>query len=224
MAATTYTSLNIFADRIIKLLEGRLSSENRLDRREVVRMIRDAINHVLMAEIKRAYVEGEKTIDVHYVATFRNLDIVQDDDTEMYYTLIPTSFVSLYNQQGIQQVTPITREGARGDALIPLSPGEMEIYRNLPAGSLEGLWAYEIDRDRIWYLQNDRGEEIIRKYSEVDMRVVTINYENIDDDAQIPIPGELYKTIMDTVLDTCIKGFQLPVDRVNDNQPVGVEK
>ena len=56
------------------------------------------------------------------------------------------------------------------------------------------------------------------------MKVVSINYANIDDDAQIPIRAELYKAIMDSVIDTCIKGFQLPVDRVNDNQPVGVEK
>src|SRR3990167_1901611 len=224
MALTTYTSLNIFADRIIKLLEGRLSSENRLDRREVVRMIRDATNTLLLAELKKSYEEGESTVDVYYIATYSNLEIEQDDNTEMYFTTIPASYIFLPNHIGIQHVFPIDRENRRGPALIPISPGEMEIYKNLPAGALEGEHCYEPDRDKIWYPQNDRGEEITKRYDSVDMKVVSINYANIDDDAQIPIRAELYKAIMDSVIDTCIKGFQLPVDRVNDNQPVGVEK
>ena len=222
--ATTFTSFKVWADRCIKLVEGRLSSENRFDQREIIRLLRDTLNSQILADWKQAWIEGERTVDPRYITTIRNLEIEEDEDTGMLFTTIPANYVYIYNHAGIQRVVPVDRENKRQTALIPISPYEMDIYQNLPAGSLEGEWCYEPDRDKIWYPQNEKGEEITKKYNLVDMVIVSLDYSSVGDDDQIPIPPEVYKPVTDTVVDIMLKVIGVPIDKKNDNQPIMAEK
>lgn len=219
MAETKFTSFAIMAEQVIKILEARDTSDSRYDEREVIRLLRNQANKLLMADTRQAWVDGERTVDVHYIANYRDIDIKTDSTTGEIYSDIPATYLPLYTHKGIQRVVPVDSSNKRGRSLVPIDPFEMDIYRRLPAGGLDGLWCYEPRIDKIIYPLNYQNQPITKKYKKVDMELVSINFYNKGDDDQIPLPENLYDDMIKGVLEILLPVSTKPVDIVNDNNP-----
>lgn len=218
MAETKFTSFAIMAAQVIKILEKRATSDTAYDEREIVRLLRNQANKLLMAEIRQAWVDGERTVDTHFIATYRNIDIQLNSYGEVYAE-IPALFLPIYNHKGIQRVVPVDSSNKRQRALIPIAPYEMDIYRSLPAGGLEGLWCYEPRADVVIFPPNNLNVKFNTRYKKVDMELVSINLNSMTDDDQIHIPENLYDDMIKGVLEILAPFAAKPVDVVNDNNP-----
>lgn len=218
MAETKFTSFNIMAEQVQKLVEGRITADKRYDKREIVRLLRHQANRILMAETRQAWIDGERSMDVHYIATYRDVEIKENNYGEQYAE-IPATFLPIYNHKGIQRVVPVDTSHKRGRALVPIDPFEMDIYRRLPAGGLEGLWCYEPRTDIIIFPLNYKNQSIKTKYKRVDMEIVSINFDGKTDDDQIPLPENLYDDMIKGVLEILLPVSAKPVDVVSDNNP-----
>jgi hypothetical protein len=213
------TSWKIIAEQCIKLLEGKITADSKYDIREVIRLAKGVANKLLVATIRQAWLDGEKSVDTHYIATFRMVEIKTDETLNECYTDLPSTYIYLYNHTGIQRVVPVTREKSRGPALIPIAPYEMDIYVNLPAGSLDNEWAFEPDRDKIWFKKDPKGNLITKKYTHVDITLISTDLEGLKDTDPLPIPSELFDDIIRGTLEILAPTKQIPVDTVNDNNP-----
>jgi hypothetical protein len=211
------TSWRIIAEQIQKIIEGRATSDSRYDLRELIRLAKGVASKLVFGEIRQAFVDGERTVDSHFLATYKDLVIKIDESTGDNYIDIPGSFMHLYGGQGIQRIVTVDKQGKRGQALIPIMPWEQDIYANLPAGALEGEFCFEADRTKIFFKNNDKDVSLTKKYPKVDVTLVSTDIFELKDTDQLSIPEEIFDNIIRGTLEILLPTKQIPVDVVNDN-------
>jgi len=213
------TTLNKLAVQIEHLLTKGGTADSYIDRRVVVQHLRQACHKIFYGEWQQLKADGEKAVSSHYIATFRGVSVKKDEDTGENYCDLPSTYVSLRDFTGVQRVVPFTKKGKVGKAMIPIPPNAMDIYENLPAGALEGQWAYEIDRDRIWFKERCGKTLLQSDIDKVEIKMITLSFESFGDDDPLPLPPEFHYDLFKEVLVVLGAGDQVIKDLTNDNNP-----
>jgi hypothetical protein len=211
------TTLRILTSQVIDALtKNAHTRDSAYDERVVMLKLRQIANELMKGEWRQAYIDGERTITEHFIATYI-LDVKLDEERNLCYIDIPANYLNLPNHTGVQRVAPLTGLREKDKAMIPINPFGMDVYGDLNAGIVEGQWCYEVDRRKIWFRPRF-GKNPIQDYiSRVEVKVVAIDPEDTSPDDIFPLPPELHSTLIDRAMNYFSATQQVNQDFVNDN-------
>lgn len=193
------TTINKLSEQIMRLLEaGTKSVDSKLSKQVIALEIRQAIHAVMRGEMRQATIDGEKTVDSHYVGTFSRT-VLEDSKGRNYITL--PSYVYLYGHQGIQQISPLTDRG-EDRPMIPIMPNEMFLFDQLTAGkeTLRNQWCYELKKDKAIFSKKDDETLIDEGITSVEVEAVSIDPDDVGNSDTLPLPPELEMMVIKEVL------------------------
>ena len=152
------TSINIISEQIIRILAGgdRNIDDFEIDIREVELMVSQAVNYFVKQNLFQNISQGQHNVDGQYIATFKNVKINFDLDTELSYITLPSSYISLPYDRGIHQISLMKDQF---NVFIPIRNGAVAVFKNSPAGRLEnkvGFWPEQ----GLVYFTRDLSKEV----------------------------------------------------------------
>ena len=206
-------TLATLSQQIIRVISGGdQSKDSQLDVREVALYVGQTIEELIKDDMLSDYKSGIKIGDPHipsnYIATFRNLPVVGDEETHQWYVDIPSSYLSLPNNMGIYQVSGM--KNIRKPYIISDS-GSIGIYDGLPASYLEGRVECYVEGLKLYFNCNARKKGI----TEVMLKIITGAPSNLGMNDPLPLsPSEAKKIVQEGVILFSSRGIQ---DKLNDN-------
>lgn len=211
------TTLRLLASQVINALTKNANTrDSAYDERVVVLKLRQVANELMKGEWRQAYINGERTVTEHFIATYI-VDVKEDEKKKLCYADVPANYMSLPNHTGIQRVAPITGDDERDRAMIPINPFGMDVYGDLNAGILEGQRCYETDRRKIWFRARFGKNLLEDGIKEVEVKLVAIDPEDVTPDDIFPLPPELHSELVDRTLQYFGAGQAVQQDLVNNN-------
>lgn len=205
------TTKAILAQQVIRRLSGgNQPADSTLDRREVIKLITQAINEMVKANFFENYKLGEPGVDGVYIATYKSQSVVLDSDRNEYYTTLPNIYVALPKGRGIRQVSSMKNQKK---PFIIRENGNQGIYANLPAGRLEGNIGVYPEGNKIWYSKDMRKENI----DKVLLKLVVGAPDSIGESDTLPIDASVEFAVIERVLGWLDP--TIPQDKINNNNP-----
>lgn len=201
----------IMAQQVIRRISGGdQPGDSQLDRREVIRVICQIINDRVKMNFYENYKLGESGIDGLYIATYKNVAVSYDSDTNEFYSLLPSTYAALPNGRGIRQVSSMKNQRK---AFVIRKSGSASIYSNLPAGRLEGRVGVFPEGTKLIYT-TDMNKSGVKK---VLIKLAVGAPESIGENDTLPLDAAAEKS----VVDEAIAFFRDPVvqDKLNNNNP-----
>ncbi len=196
-------SLAQLRDQIIRRLSGGDQiSDSSLDDREIELYILQVLN----AAIKIEYFTNIRAEDNHgvsgqYIATYV-LPIQKDTIRQEQYIILPQPFISLPNDKGLDQITPMN---GKCKFFIPVKVGFSSLYHGLDAGNLELKTGFYPERNKVFFTK----DVLAQGTSKVMVKIIAA----VGSDVVID-PG-MEESIIKEVIGLMVP--KLPQDKVVDN-------
>lgn len=213
------TTIKKLAEQVIRLLEaGTQPVDSKLSQQVISREIRQIIHVRIRGDMRQAYIDGEKTVDSHYVGTYE-VDVKTDGQDRCYIDL--PQYMYLYSHAGVQQIRPLTGSKKTDRPMIPIMPNEMYLYDRINAGRevLKSQWCYELHRDKAYFTEKDGKTLIEKKIKKVEVQSVGVSVDNIADSDIVPLPPEMEMDVINECL--ALHGYEAKqaADMVVDGNP-----
>jgi hypothetical protein len=136
--------------------------------------------------------EGISEIDGAFVYTFKNIPIQKDTDLDLFYSDLPSSYVSIPHELGIQMIAFMH---SQSQPIIRVPNGFQALSRGLAVGNLECRNGFYVDGARVYYMHVDSQEA----EKPVLMRIA-VTLDSLEDDTDINIPPDVVDYIIQGVL------------------------
>ncbi len=213
------------AEQVIDFLsKGDQPNDSPYDERVVMRHLRQSASRRIGGSIANVWANGERVVDHNYIATFNDVEIKKDINTEENYCDLPYfGHIFLFNNTQIQRVALKKKQGGYGPAIIPVHAHEMDIYMPLDAGYLENQWYYYPERHKIVFGKRNNKTLIDSEYTHVQIKAVSVDPNSIGDDDYIPVSEDIQADIIRDVIMLLAEGSKIGADMLtnvnpNDNQ------
>ena len=105
----------------------------------------DAYGHVAKAIWFENTQFDERVIDGSFLYTFKDIEPIYDEDRNLYYIILPSSYLILPNETGINWVSTMK------DRLSWVKVQNWGMFANLKASLMGGRQVYEIEGNRMWF-------------------------------------------------------------------------
>lgn len=181
------------------------------DIRDLILLVKQVANEMIIGEWSSSYQLGQRTVDEHFVATYKNQTVKVDANGDNYID-IPVNYVNLPNHTGIQRIIPENTSSKFYKALIPIPPYAMDIYASLPAGALEQQFGFMPGREIIKFTKRNGRTMLDELLDTVEVSLVVIAPEDLGDNDYIPIPSNLEYTL----LKECLRILGVSEEKVKD--------
>jgi hypothetical protein len=188
-----------------------------LDVRETYPYIRSYSAKIMKAEALQLYNTEGKEMDAHYIYPYENLTI-QVDDRNRNYIDLPANYVTLFKNQGIQEVMPVSEKDYDLDPMILVGQGKMSILRRLPAGSMELEWVAEVLPNQLRFKKRSGKTLVESGIKKVDLKMIVSSPEITNPDDPFPLPEEYIADVVDYafMLFAKARGAQIAIEDVRD--------
>lgn len=136
----------------------------------------------------------EQQVDGVFITTFKGLKPILDLERDMFYIIIPSSYLMLPHQAGINWVANMK------DRTSYVRVSNWGLYENIKAGIMGGRQVYEVDGNRMYFpkmTKSDSKCELILKLS------VALN--NVDPYEELNIPVDMEDEIVTMVVSMFIQ-------------------
>jgi hypothetical protein len=209
------TTPRILAQRILRLRnQGDIPRDYKIKEGDIIPLVIDAANrHAKANHYQMRGQDVSKAVDSHYVQTYNDVDVKINNVTGQNYIDLPSSYVSLPNNAGVQRIAPLTDKTYLNKAMIPIQASEMDIFESV-LGSMQKQWVYEIQGSKAFFHKrcgNTLCESEIKKVSVT----LVVSIGDLHPDAPFPAPSDTHDTIIREVLE--LISLQIPRDEINDN-------
>lgn len=205
------TTKAILAQQIIRRLSGgEKRSDSELDRREVMRLVAQAINEKIKENFFENYKLGEPGVEGQYIATYKNVAVLKDTDTNEFYSILPSNYAALPKGRGIRQVSPMKNQRV---PFIIRENGNQGIYNTLPAGKLEGRIGVYPEGLRLNYT-SDMDKAGVKK---VLIKIAVGAPDSLAEGDPLPIDSSAEFAVIERVLGW-LKD-PAPIDKINNDNP-----
>lgn len=201
------------AFRIInKSQGGLLSSFRKVDPREIfegIETVRNAFMEKMIAET--GMLDGE------FVTQFKDVDVLCDDTTMQFYSILPARLISFSTFDGLRQVSPMKNQEK---SFIKIENGFDATFVGLEASKLSAHTGYYIERVKIG---TDKSIRIYYKniplhYKKVLVKMIASTYD-FDEDEALPIPAMYEEQLILQVDQWFMQQFATPQDTKNNSEP-----
>lgn len=135
--------------------------------------------------------DGTSEVDGAFVYTFKNVAPILDLDLDKYYAVIPSSYVRLPHEMGINYVSLMANQNK---PFMRLNSGSIGMWSNLKSNVLGGHQTYYVEGIRMYFpkMTNVSNGNILLKLS--------IALDNVDVDETLNIPPDMASMIVDMVV------------------------
>lgn len=205
------TSLRQISEQIIRILSGgdRNLDDSKWDIREIELFVTQAINYFIKQNLFQNISQGQNGIDGQYVITFKNIDVLYDEDLALAYAVLPATYISLPYDRGIVQVSLMKDQF---NVFIPIRNGAVAVFKNSPAGRLESRIGFYPEQQNIYFTKDisKDTDKILVKLIIADAQAVNNNQLFIPPDIELPIIEKVLQLLSN----------QYPQDKLNNNASV----
>lgn len=222
------SSIRGIAERIQRIISGgNTPRDSQFHDLDVQYLVRDTAAKLIKGEWFAERTEGGKDIDARYVVPFYGLTVLVDSDTGENYIEMPVDeYIRLPYGAGIRSIRPASSgtktkrtKQVETRAFIPIPNRFEDIYWQLPAGSLEGIYGWMLRKDKVYFTK--RYDKTLLEYdiSKVTMDVVSADPKAIDIEDNLPLSSEMVQLLIVEVTQILTQGAPEVVDQINDNNP-----
>lgn len=203
----------IIAERVLKAVSGgSIISYRKLDPREIYESI-ETNRNAIMQEI----VLGGGVLDGEFVTTFKNVPILDDPETALRFSIMPTKLISFADGGGIRQISPMKNQGLN---FIRINGNTQGMFAPLESSKLQGRIGFYPERTKVG---TDQSIRVVYKgcpfqYKDVLMKVIASSYD-FDEDEALPIPAAFEEKLVTMVIQSFAMNIGMPIDVKNDSEP-----
>jgi len=206
-------SKEIIAQRIIQKNSGGLvSSLRKVDPRELFIGI-ETVRNAMMEQ----FIQANGHLDGEFITQYKDIDVLCDDGTLQYYSVLPSRLISFSTFDGLHQVSPMKNQAK---SFIKVANGFQSTFSKLEASKLAGNTGYYIERVKVGdersiriYYQNIPGH-----YRKVLIKMVASTFD-FDEDEALPIPAGMEEQLVLAVDQWFMQQYQIPQDVKNNSEP-----
>ena len=221
------SSITSISERIQRILNGgNTPRDAKFHDLDIQYLVRDTAAKLIKGEWFNERNEGGKDIDARYVVPFSGLPVKIAANGENYIEMPVDTYIRLPYGAGIRSIRPDnsgteTKRSKRLEvrAFIPIPNRFEDIYWQLPAGSLEGIFGWMVRKDKIYFTK--RYDQTLIEYgiTKVTMDIVSADPKAIDVDENLPLSSEMVQQLITEVVMIFREGSPQVVDQINDQNP-----
>lgn len=161
----------------------------------LIQAVKNAIGTYVKTQWYEGKNEGVSEIDGSFIETFRNLIPEKDEDLLQYYINIPSSYVDIPNQMGINQVSFIS-----GEAFVRLGSGQESLFRNLKGNVFGGRQTYVVQGSKMYFPKMKETDITSKGVVQGLLLRLAVGFDGIGDDQQLNIPSSAQDSIVNLVI------------------------
>ena len=216
--AVNRTSKYVLAEQVIRILKGGTPNDDvNIDVREVAMYIEQAFSNIVRSRLFSDKHSDVEWLNGSYLYTFKNVEVVKDDDLDMYYSLLPATAIDLPNDTGVQYVGYMKNQK---EAIRPVPPNFQSLFSGLAAFNLEGAAGYYVEGNKIYYVNWDGALDACKVL--IKMMVSASSDEEshafaIDECNFTSIPLDMQEEIIRRTVEIYRIEVSVPKDITNDN-------
>lgn len=216
---TTLRKLQHQIDRLLSA--GPKTKDSKLSTKYIQTEIIQIANSLIKLEHYQKMNRGERDVDALRIATYRDLEVKDDDIYGRNYIELPAYPENLPDGVGIQQVKPQTGNPTDDRAMVIIMPNEVEIFGELLFGMeiLKDQFCAQPDRDKIFFTSKNDETLIDAGIDKVELQMVIIDPAQLDEDDRFPVSPAQEIEIIKSVLQLHGYTSKESADIVNDGIP-----
>ncbi len=202
------TNKSLLAEQIIRAIaKGDPSSDFPIKIPEVILAI-----PIWAQKLVEADYLAKKNIDTRWLTTFKNIEVLKDDDLDLKYSIIPAQYMDLPDQCGLYHISPMKDQGKKFKVV---SPSFFAMYQGTEAENIGGYVGFWVEGNKVYYTKAMDG--IDYNCTEVLMKLVCSldAYGDYDD---IFISGQAQFDIIASFAAYYKAELVLPGDTITDNR------
>ena len=222
------SSIKGLSERIQRLLSGgNTPRDAKFHQLDVEYLVRDTAAKLIKGEWFAERNEGGKDIDSRYVVSFTKIPVLKDTETGENYIKMPIeSYIRLPYGAGIRSIRPDSSgtktkrtKSIEIRAFIPIPNRFEDIYFQLPAGSLEGVYGWMVRKDKIIFTKRYGKTLLDYDISTVTMDVVSADPKAVDVEDNLPLSQEMIQQLIVEVSGILRNTTPQVVDTIDDQNP-----
>ncbi len=198
------------ARRVIEV--GNSGPNEPVNMQELILAVSQAFGVVVKANWFQNKNEGLSEIDGTFIYPFKNIPILYDKDLTQYYSVLPSSYISLPHELGIQQVSLMKSGSAsqsQAEPMVRVFNGFTSLSRGLALENLQTRKAFYVEGSNIIYLG------MTEQLAQLNVLIkLAVALEEVDEDQQVNIAPELQSQIIDMVVQKYLVEKQIPDNKV----------
>jgi hypothetical protein len=203
------TTLKKLAEQAQKLVTaGRLVTDRNISTQEMVLFVTQAFGHCVRMNFFEGKAEGESYVDGSFIYTFDDVAVEKDTRRDLYYSVMPSSTITLPNEMGIFHVSLVQDQS---NPFVRLPNGYMGLMEALDVAGMENRKMFFQDGTRIYYT-NITGADGI---TSVLLKLV-VSLDGIDDEEEINVPNDIQLKILNIAVEAYKTQMLKPTDKSPD--------
>lgn len=205
MAKTTKYKLAEQAQRI--LLSGHVTDDREISLQELLLHVAQTFAYAVRTRFFESKAIGEEHVNGVYVYAFEDVAVKKDSKKNLYYSLIPASYIDLPRDLGVFQVSLMEDQE---NVFVPVPNGFLGLYRGMAAANLQGRSGYWVESGRIYFVNvQDPTCKVLMK--------LVASIADVDEDTEIDIPDDIQNMIVRSTVELYIMERQAMKDLTSDN-------
>lgn len=212
--AVAYTR-KMFIQRVERhIADGYPSDEFTASTNEIMLYIDQAIATVIVGQsYAGAKIEGSLVMPEAYLITYELEQLLQDVNTQYWYSILPQPPLSLPLGYSVTDVYPVQAGKGRGESFLPIKNKRVSYRKNMPMPFARRYW---IENSKIWFAASD-GSGFLNTKIYVQMP----SARTTDINEVMNIPDDALEAIFTNVTNKLIQRYQMPKDVVADDIGAG---
>lgn len=207
------SSLKSLTEQILRILSsGNISDDINWDEREIAKAIgqsRDRRMRLFILETSK--MDGEIAVTPDMLSVYKNVTVSKDSDLNQYYSELPVGILAgLPYDMGIYHIS-LMQDQQNSFKRVP--NGGVSLYHGLEASNLEGNTGFYYESGRVYYtnyLEEWYPGRVLMK--------LVAKTDDIDLDAEIPMPAEMELDVVNEVISLYGASQQQRKDTTNDSE------
>lgn len=201
--------LGKFSEQILRLYYGGdIPDENGIMAEDVNLLIIAAANHFTPINLYENMKDVGRQISTLFLSVYEEVPVLLNKARNRYYVELPVMPVELNHGLAINHVGPMEDEES---AWIPVPPNFMRRTKDTVVQYLEDEVGYEQEGKNLYLINYERLQKDVKT---VLVKMIS-DFDDLDEDDELPIPQKYHKSIIDYCLDRLPKRGP---DTKNDNK------
>ena len=208
MATTKYALAEQVRNR---LNAGTTGPNGKFTMQEVILAVHQAFGSAVKSSYFMNKNDGVTEMSGTFVYSFKNQPVLFDNDLQLYYSVLPSSYIDLPNEAGITYVSSMQTGNVNSSQTEPM----IRVFNNFPSLS-RGLAVAGLQTRRGFYTEGVNIYYIGMTESQAELNVLmklAVSLEGIGEDTPINIPPEMQETIINDVFMKFSPELQIPRDQ-----------
>lgn len=177
-----------------------------------------AVTQAFGSAVKSSYfinkADGVSEVSGTFIYSFKNQPVILDADLNVYYTELPSSYIDIPNESGIEYVGTMLSGSdvqSQSEPMVRVPNGFVQLSRNLAVENLQTRKGFYVEGNRIVYIRMTPEQAALNVLIKL-----AVSLEGIDEDTLINIPPDIQDQIITSVVQKYLVVKQLPEAKIGD--------